>query len=98
MANIIAKQQKPTLILAPNKMVGPSTCVPDAVEVPGSRCLCIHELLGDIECDAEQLAAQLCNELKEFFPHNAIEVRSAPGYVALRCAYRMDAAVFRVVL
>ena len=39
MANIINDTQRPTLVLAPNKM----------------------------------LAAQLCNELKEFFPHNNIE-------------------------
>jgi excinuclease ABC subunit B len=39
MANIIARVQKPTLIMAPNKI----------------------------------LAAQLCSEFKEFFPHNAVE-------------------------
>ncbi|NMB35795.1 MAG: excinuclease ABC subunit UvrB, partial [Firmicutes bacterium] len=39
MANIIARLQRPTLVMAPNKI----------------------------------LAAQLCSEFKEFFPHNAVE-------------------------
>ena len=39
MANVIAKVNRPTLVLAHNKT----------------------------------LAAQLCNELREFFPHNAVE-------------------------